>query len=79
MKHTYEYQQYLKIKHLYNVVWYNDCGELNDYQDGGPLCATREEAEAWAKKYLEPDEYATHRIATVEEDYGFLYQKEAAE
>ena len=58
---------YNKIKHLFNVIYYNEFGEHQDYCETGQLFNTHAEAEVWAKKNLTVD----YRIATIEQDYDW--------
>jgi hypothetical protein len=62
---------YNKIKHLFNVTYYNEHGEHQDQYETGQLFNTYLEADQWAKNNLTVD----YRIATIEQDYDW----EAAE
>lgn len=62
-----------KFRDHYNLTWTTDSGEINDcldaFQEGTYFFKTPQEALAWAGDNLSTEEFETHRISTVAQDY----------
>lgn len=65
---------FTKFKDQYNLTWTTEHGEILDcldaFQEGTYFFGTPQEALVWAVKNLSADEFKTHRINTVAQDYN---------